>query len=122
MYLSQLPNVFVQIAKRQNSNTISFVSHDHSQRQNYFCCLMFCPMIKCFITFLNSKDLTFSMCHFSFCTHVFPNVPKMMHVYTLTICLPFLICVFSNVSLNRLPERRQRHIGCICLAFLHYAF
>ena len=34
MYLSQLPNAFVQIAERQSS-TISLNSHSHSQRQKY---------------------------------------------------------------------------------------
>ena len=34
----------------------------------------------------------------------------------------FLHCVFSNVSSNRLPEKRRSHIGYICLTFLHCAF
>ena len=34
----------------------------------------------------------------------------------------FLHCEFSNVPSNYLPEKRQSHIGCICLAFLRYEF
>ena len=109
-------NVFDQIAERQNSNTISFVSHSHLQRQKYLCWLLF-RHISNFITFLNSdlhvypleymmllysKDFTLSMCHFS---------------------LTFLHhCVFSNVSSNCVPEKMHIHTGCICLAFLHCAF
>ena len=39
-----------------------------------------------------------------------------LHVYI------FLQCAFSNVSSNRLSEKRQSHIGCICLTFLQCAF
>ena len=31
--------------------------------------------------------------------------------------LTFLHCAFSNESSNYLPEKRQSHIGCICLTF-----
>ena len=34
-------------------------------------------------------------------------------------CLIFLHCAFSNVSSNRLHERKQNRTGCICLTFLH---
>ena len=34
----------------------------------------------------------------------------------------FLHCVFSNVSANRLPQKRHSRIGCICLAFDHCVF
>ena len=35
------------------------------------------------------------------------------------IWLTFLHCAFSNVSSNRLPNKRHSHIGCICLTFPH---
>ena len=38
------------------------------------------------------------------------------------ICLTFFDCVFLNVSLNWLTERKQSHTGCICLTFLHCVF
>ena len=38
------------------------------------------------------------------------------------ICLTFLHCAFSNVSLNPLPQRMHSRIGCICFAFLHCVF
>ena len=38
------------------------------------------------------------------------------------ICLTFPHCAFSNVSLNRLPEKKHSCIGCIYLTFLHCAF
>ena len=31
----------------------------------------------------------------------------------------FLHCAFSNVSSNRMPEKRHSRIGCICLTFPH---
>ena len=34
------------------------------------------------------------------------------------ICLTFLHCAFSNVSANGLDGKRYSHIGCICLTFL----
>ena len=37
-------------------------------------------------------------------------------------CSTFLHCVFSHVSLNRLPDRMQSHTGYICLTFLDCAF
>ena len=30
--------------------------------------------------------------------------------------------MFSNVSSNRQPDRRQNHTGCICWSFLHHGF
>ena len=82
MYLSQLPNVFVQIAKRQNSNTIylvavlSFCNLDKYIRQlgqiypilicesicnfaetKYLCGLLFRSIISNFVTFLNSHTV-----------------------------------------------------------------
>ena len=38
------------------------------------------------------------------------------------ICLAFLHCAFSNVFSKRLHKKMQSHIGCICLNFLHFAF
>ena len=38
------------------------------------------------------------------------------------ICLSFLHCVFSHVSSTCLPQKRHNHTGCICLTFLHCAF
>ena len=38
------------------------------------------------------------------------------------ICSTFLHCVFSHVSLDRLPDRMQSHTGYICLTFLNCAF
>ena len=38
------------------------------------------------------------------------------------ICFTFLHCVFSNVSLNCMHEKRHSHIGCICLTVLHCVF
>ena len=38
------------------------------------------------------------------------------------ICLSFLLCGFSNVFLNHLPEWVHNHIGCICLTFPHCGF
>ena len=35
-----------------------------------------------------------------------------------SICLTFLHCKFSNVSSKRLHKRMQSHIDCICLTFL----
>ena len=52
---------------------------------------------------LYSKDLTLSMCVTSFCTTVFPNMPERMHGNTGCICLAFLHCASSNVSLKCLP-------------------
>ena len=45
-----------------------------------------------------------------------------MHSYIGCIWMTFLLCAFSNVLSNCLPERMQSHIGCISLAFLHCAF
>ena len=47
---------------------------------------------------------------------------QMMQSHTGCISWTFLECVFSNVSLNGLPEKRHSHIGCICLTFLHCGF
>ena len=38
------------------------------------------------------------------------------------ICLTFLHCAFPNVFPNDLPETRHSHIGCIYLIFLHCGF
>ena len=38
------------------------------------------------------------------------------------ICLTLLHCAFSNAFSNRLSEKEHSHIGCICLTFLHCAF
>ena len=54
MYFSQLPNVFIQIAKRQNSNTISFVSHPQKQKdKNIYVVSCFVTWSVIFIIFLN---------------------------------------------------------------------
>ena len=47
------------------------------------------------------------------------------HCYTSLIgciCLTFLHCASSNVSLNCLPKKMQSQAGCVCLAFRHYVF
>ena len=132
-------NVFVQIAERQNSNTISFVFH--WQRQNgknivswsvtRSVILNSHPQIlsKEYMMLLYLKDSALSMCHFTlaFLHRVISNVssnrlPERMHTHTGCICFAFLHCAFSNVSSNRLPERMQSHIGHICLTFLHCEF
>ena len=38
------------------------------------------------------------------------------------ICLAFLLCVFSDVSLTHLGQSRHSHIGCTYLTFLHCGF
>ena len=59
--------------------------------------------VKIICRMLYSKDLTLSMCVTSFCTTVFPNMPERMHGNTGCICLAFLHCASSNVSLKCLP-------------------
>ena len=104
MYLSQLPNVFVQIQKDRTAifflplsfdknAKIYMLSHVPSHDLEFYHLLIF--------TSRYPLKLTLSMGHFS---------------------LTFLDYVFSNVSSNFLPEKRHSHIGCICLALLHYAF
>ena len=44
MYWSKFHNVFVQIAERQNSNSISFVFHSHSQKDNII------YVVSCYVT------------------------------------------------------------------------
>ena len=58
---------------------------------------------------------------------VFSNVssnglPEKKQSHIACICLTLPHCALSNVSLNRLPVKIQSHIGCICLTFLHSAF
>ena len=64
--------------------------------------------------------LAFLHCGFSNVSLNF--LPEMMHNHTGCICLAFLHCAFSNVSSNCLPERMQNHTGCICLTFLRCVF
>ena len=60
---------------------------------------------------------TFLLCAFS---NVSSNrLPERMQSHIGCICLTFLRCGFSNVSSNRLPQRMHNHTGCICLSFLH---
>ena len=94
MYLSQLQNVFVQIAERQNSNTISFVSHSPIHRNKNTKILMLSPVPVRIYDVAVFKD--------------FPYV---------TNSLTFLHRVLSNVSSNCLPEKSHSHIGCIFLLF-----
>ena len=50
------------------------------------------------------------------------HLPELMQSHIGCICLTFLHCVFSNVSSNCLPEMMHNHTGCICLPFVHCAF
>ena len=77
----------------------SFISTVHRDENLLF---TFQP-VKIICRMLYSKVLTLSMCVTSFCTTVFPNMPERMHGYTGCICLAFLHCASSNVSLKCLP-------------------
>ena len=139
MYLSKLLNVFVQIAERQNSNTISFVFHWQRQNgKNIVSWSVTRSVIlnshlqifsKEYMMLLYLKDSALSMCHFTlaFLHRVISNVswnrlPERMHTHTGCICFAFLHCAFSNVSSNCLGQRMHNHTGCICLTFLHCVF
>ena len=64
--------------------------------------------------------LFFLHCVFSYVSLKF--LSERMHSHTDCIYLTFLHCEFSNVSSNCLSEKRQSHTGCICLAFLNCVF
>ena len=102
-------------------------------------CLLFRHTISNLITLLNSylqilricmmlmysKYSTLSMCHFifAFLHSVFLNVSsnrlyEKMQSHIGCICFAFLHCEFSNVSSNGLHKRMHSHIDYICLAFL----
>ena len=78
----------------------SFISTVHRDGNSLF---TFQPVKIICCRMLYSKDLTLSMCVTSFCTTVFPNMPERMHGNTGCICLAFLHCASSNVSLKCLP-------------------
>ena len=101
MYLSKLANVFVHnIAKRQNSNTISFyrtqvylgsdlwVASVWNSQTDVLQFAFLSPLE--YMMLLYSNDSALSMCHFS---------------------LTFLYSVFSNVFLHSMHEKMHSHTG-----------
>ena len=57
------------------------------------------------------------------CTNVSSNrLPQRRHIRTGCIYSFLGHCVFSNVCSKRLYKRKRSRTGCICLTFLHCAF
>ena len=64
--------------------------------------------------------LTFLLCEFSYVSS--NDLPEKRHSHIGCIYLFFLRCVFSYGSSKHLHRSMHSHIGCICLIFLHCAF
>ena len=102
-------------------------------RQTYIGCISwtFSPLciFKCVLKGPASEDAQshwFCIC-LAFLQCTFSNVSlnclhEKMHYHIACICLTFLYCVLSNVFTKHLHEQMQNHIGCICVTFLRCAF
>ena len=93
----------------------------HERMHNCTACLQMCPQMACIrgciITLVSWPGFicsTFNVC--------FQMFPLRMLSHTGCICLTFLHCAFSNVSLNCLHKRMRNYTDSICLTFLHCVF
>ena len=75
--------------------------------------LVACVLLFSTVRFQMSPETALHCSHLLHCIHIYCIA---LHLFG------FLHCALPNVSSKRLHEKRQSHIGCICLTFLHCAF
>ena len=124
-----LLGICVQIAERQNSNTISFFSHSHSQRQKYG--LLFRHTISKFMTFLNLhkeyedvavfKGFVTSYVVWFFSTMCFQVSPQTVCTRRCIVTLVAFVWFFSTACFQRSLQNycpRGRNLTLVAFVWL----